>query len=192
MQRLNDYKKALIESIENLEHNNISRLVDRITETSAAGGTVFVAGNGGSAATSSHFVCDLQKTVLGKDPFRNTQGRIRIMSLTDNIPSITAWSNDQHFKHIFSEPLRSYARSGDMLLVITGSGNSENIIEVLKAAKELEIASFGLLGFSGGAAKDILDDFIIVESNHYGVVEDAHSIIMHMVTELLKGNYQNE
>ncbi len=186
MEILDNYKKNLINSINSLDDEKINELVDKILQTRDSDGTVFVAGNGGSAATASHFVCDLQKTVLGKNPTDVEFKRIKVMSLVDSIPSITAWSNDVDYKVIFSEQLKSYGKNGDLLILISGSGNSENIIEAIHAAKELEIFTYGLLGFEGGIAKDMLDDYIIVNIESYGVIEDAHSIIMHMITEVIK------
>lgn len=146
---------------------------------------VFIAGNGGSAATASHMACDLAKTVLNK-PVGVQPKRFKVIALTDNVPLITAWANDAGYETVFSEQLRNLATSGDLLIVITARGNSPNIVEVVKAAKDLGLQSAGLLGFDGGIVKDLLDSCVVVKSNNYGHVEDAHMILAHLITEYFR------
>ncbi|HWA83438.1 MAG TPA: SIS domain-containing protein, partial [Fimbriimonadaceae bacterium] len=149
------------------------------------GRTVFVAGNGGSAATASHMACDFQKTTLAKEHHRISR-RIRCIALSDNMPLITAWGNDVHYDEIFGQQLRNLANPCDVLLVITASGNSPNILNALQAARDLGVSSIGFLGFEGGKAKAICDQCIVVKSSDYGIIEDAHSVLMHMVTAALR------
>jgi D-sedoheptulose 7-phosphate isomerase len=134
---------------------------------------LFLAGNGGSAAAASHLVCDLQK--LGKSVF----------SLTDNTPLITAIANDQSFDHIFSSQLQSLSHPDDRLLVISASGNSPNIINVLNQAQKHQLATYSLLGFDGGQAAKISKS-LIVPSNDYGQVENCHLIICHLIVSFYR------
>lgn len=146
---------------------------------------VFIAGNGGSAATASHMACDLAKTTLGHSPTPGAK-RFRAIALTDNVPLITAWGNDVSYDCIFAEQLRNLARRGDLLVVITASGNSPNILEVVKAARELGVVSLGLLGFNGGAVKELLDHSVVARSDNYGYIEDAHTVLNHLITAFFK------
>lgn len=147
--------------------------------------TVFVAGNGGSAATASHLACDFCKTTLGKQP-KSVDRRLRSIALSDNVPLMTAYGNDCEYQDIFAEQLRTLARAGDVLIVITASGNSPNVVRALEAAKQIGVKTIGFLGFKGGKSKDLADHYILAESENYGVIEDAHSVFMHMLTEHLK------
>lgn len=149
------------------------------------GRTVFIAGNGGSAATASHMACDFQKTTLSKEHSRISK-RIRCISLSDNAPLITAWGNDVSYDEVFGQQLRNLANAGDLLLVISASGNSPSIVNALEAAREVGVSTLGFLGFEGGKALALCDRSVLVRSSDYGVIEDAHSILMHMVTAALR------
>ena len=142
---------------------------------------VFIVGNGGSAATASHMACDLAKTVLGKKPDR-TKRRFRVMSLTDNVPLITAIANDLGYEHVFTEQLVLFARPGDLLVVITGSGNSPNVVNAVRRAQEMGLRTTGLLGFDGGEVLPLLDTPLLIPDFNYGFVEDLHMVLYHLVT----------
>jgi len=150
---------------------------------------VFIAGNGGSAATASHMMADLQKTTLGKEI--SISKRIKAIALSDNIPLITAWGNDFGYDLIFAEQLRTLADAGDLLLVITASGNSPNIVAALEVARTMGVKTIGLLGFQGGKSKALCDASVIVDSTNYGIIEDAHSVFMHMMTAALRETIQS-
>jgi D-sedoheptulose 7-phosphate isomerase len=149
------------------------------------GKRIFIAGNGGSAATASHMACDFAKTTLGKANELPTK-RMKAIALSDNVPAITAWGNDVSYDLVFSEQLKNLGEEGDVLVVITCSGNSPNIVECLKVAKDLGMTSSGLLGFSGGKCLPLCDAAIVVRSEDYGVIEDAHSILNHLLTQYMK------
>jgi len=180
-----EYLQKLIRVLNNLDLKKIEQLKQKIQSMINTGETFFVCGNGGSAATASHMACDLGKTILGKKP-RDNKKRLRVISLNDNIPLLTAWGNDEGYQYVFSEVLKNLAKKDDFLLVITGSGNSANILEAVKEAKTIGIETFGLLGFDGGKAKNMLDNYLLVESDDYGLVEDAHAIINHLLTDYFK------
>jgi len=147
--------------------------------------TIFLAGNGGSAATASHAFVDLNKTILGHSKnYRNL--RLRVISLTDNIPMLTAIGNDFSYDDVFSESLKNLSNPGDLLIVITGSGKSNNIISFLKTAKELQVETLGLLGFDGGKAVKLVNHKVLIKSKSYGHIEDIHMIYIHLLTENLK------
>jgi D-sedoheptulose 7-phosphate isomerase len=184
-QTYRDYLEHLNKVLESVSMDELDAATLVLADAFKHDKTVFVAGNGGSAATASHMACDFCKTTLGKTP-KSVERRLRSIALSDNVPLMTAYGNDVSYDDIFGEQLRTLARRGDVLVVITASGNSPNIIRVLEAAKAIGVKTIGFLGFQGGKAKEMLDHSILAESSNYGVIEDAHSVFMHMLTEHLK------
>lgn len=175
------YLEAAAKGLSEVRVASVERIAMRILDAHARGAQVFLAGNGGSAALASHFACDLAKSVLGRKIDRKRK-RVRVLSLSDNVSLMTAWANDESYECIFAEQLRGLARKGDLLIVITASGNSPNILAALDAAQELGVETVGLLGFGGGIAKDRVGEHIIVDSDDYGIVEAIHGTITHLLT----------
>lgn len=160
-----------------------------ILQTWLNGNAVFVAGNWWSWATATHLVADLTKTIYGKTPYTLIEHYpFTIENLWDNVPLMTAVANDlpDWFEHIFSLPLASKWKSWDLLLVITWSWNSKNIIRVLQMAKKIGMTTVGWLWFDWWQAKDLCDDTIVIDSKDYGIIEDMHSTLMHNITNYLK------
>ena len=151
--------------------------------------SIFIVGNGGSAGTASHMACDLAKTVLGRKPDR-TRRRFRVMSLTDNVPLITAIANDLGYEHVFTEQLVLFARRGDLLVVITGSGNSSNVVNAVRMAREMGLRTTGMLGFDGGEVLPLLDTPLLIPDFSYGFVEDLHMVLDHMATAYFCRRFQ--
>ena len=168
-----------------LPRGDVQAAITCIEHAYEGGQQVFIAGNGGSAATASHMACDLAKTTLGHSPAPGTR-RFRAIALTDNVPLITAWGNDVSYDCVFAEQLRNLANPKDLLIVITASGNSPNILEVVKAARELGVVSLGLLGFDGGTVRGLLDHSVVASSDNYGHIEDAHTVLNHLITAFFK------
>jgi D-sedoheptulose 7-phosphate isomerase len=142
---------------------------------------VFILGNGGSAATSSHFACDLAKMTVVED-----QKRLKVMALTDNVPLMTAWANDTDYSQVFIEPLRAFVRSGDIVLGITGSGNSANVLRALEYANASGAYTIAFTGYGGGKVKDIARFSVIVPSCQMQVIEDVHSLMTHAISLQLR------
>lgn len=186
-----EYLNRLKRALDSVDKERISRFIRVVSRVIGTDRTLFIAGNGGSAATSSHMACDFGKTIFTSGAVAEGQ-RLRVISLNDSIPLMTAWSNDASYDRIFAEQLRSLGRKGDVLVIITGSGNSGNIVEAVRMARAMDIRTFGLLGFDGGAVMPLLEDFIIVPSHDYGIVEDAHMILNHLVTDWLKVNIKTD
>ncbi|MFA7653834.1 MAG: SIS domain-containing protein [Candidatus Magasanikbacteria bacterium] len=180
-----DYFKRLQKALDDFDHSGLHRLINKIQPLRGTDKTIFVAGNGGSAATCTHMVTDIAKTILGKN-VKEKENRFRIMSLNDNTSIITAWANDEGYEHIFSQQLKNLGRAGDILIVFTGSGQSPNIVELVKMAKKMNIFTFGISGFSGGSLKDLCDDYLLAVSNDYGIIEDFHMVVVHLITDWLK------
>ena len=175
------YLDGLCGLIAKVDERKIAELIREFQRAYDEDRQIFIIGNGGIAGTASHMACDLAKTVLGKKPDKSKR-RFRVMSMTDNVPLITALGNDLGYEYIFTEQLSLYARPGDLLLVITGSGNSTNIVMAVKLAREMGLRSAGMLGFDGGLVKSLLDTVMLIPDFTYGYVEDLHIIIDHLIT----------
>lgn len=167
----NNYFDKIKVICDKIDLDGISDIIKTLEKKIKQGKMIFVAGNGGSAATASHIVCDLGKTVGA-----------RALCLSDGVPLLTALGNDCSYDDIFSQPLKNLGKKGDLLLVITGSGNSKNIIKVVDTAKKLGIETIGFLGMGGGKVKSMLDNFFLVPSDEYGPIEDFHLILNHLIT----------
>ena len=142
---------------------------------------IYIMGNGGSAATASHFALDLAKnTIVPGTP------RLKAISLTDHVPLITAWSNDTAYEHIFAEQLANMIEPGDVAIGISTSGNSSNVINALYLAKQVGAVTIGLLGAQGGKMKDIVDAYVLAPGCNIEQEEDAHMILAHIITRHMR------
>ncbi|MCX5840400.1 MAG: SIS domain-containing protein [Deltaproteobacteria bacterium] len=176
-----EYLDGLCRVIAMVDKRRIAELVFELQRAYDEDRQIFIIGNGGSAGTASHMACDLAKTVLGRKPDKSRR-RFRVLSMTDNVPLITALANDLGYEHIFTEQLILYARESDLLLVITGSGNSPNIVKAVKLARKMGLRTAGLLGFDGGKVMSLLDAVVLIPDFSYGYVEDLHVMIDHLIT----------
>lgn len=168
------YWKELADVAAEIGLDAIARSASMLLACHERGRVVFVVGNGGSAATASHFACDLAKgTRAGGPP------TFRAMALTDNVPLLTAWANDVAYDQVFAEQLRSLAQPGDLLVAISASGTSPNVVAAVDAARELGLATLALTGRSGGAIAETADQVVRVPSDRIELVEDAHLIVAH-------------
>ena len=174
MDRVHTYLTSLANAIAATPREALQEIEQALWETYERDGTIIVCGNGGSAATASHFACDLAKwtVVSGKR-------RLRALALTDNIPVMTAWSNDTAYERVFVEQLMSLYRPGDTLVAISGSGNSPNVLRAVEWANGQELPSVGLTGFDGGKLASLARHAVVVASHFMPEVEDVHSAICH-------------
>jgi D-sedoheptulose 7-phosphate isomerase len=146
---------------------------------------IFMMGNGGSAATSSHFALDLAKnTIMPGAP------RLKVISLTDNVPLITAWSNDTAYEHVFAEQLANMIEPGDVSIGISASGNSPNVLNALQLTKRLGGVTIGLLGAHGGKIKSIVDVYLLAPGQNIEQEDDAHMILAHVITRHMRAVVQ--
>jgi len=173
---LKDYIDKQKETLENIPLEKVSEIVAAFKEALLNDRQIFVFGNGGSAANASHFVTD-----LGKGSSDKTWKRFRCLSLNDNTPWISALGNDYSFDAIFERQLMNLARQGDVILVMSVSGNSPNLVRATAWAKENGMQVIALVGAGKGKLAEIADIVIAVEDEHYGRVEDAHMGICHMI-----------
>jgi D-sedoheptulose 7-phosphate isomerase len=179
-----DYLNGLKGVLDRLPLKPIDEIIRVIEQARDEGRQIFVIGNGGSAATASHMMNDLCKGTLGHKGDAPWP-RLRVIALTDNVSLMTAWANDTDFNHIFSEPLKNLAQRGDVLVAISASGNSPNIIAAVEAAKQIGVTVLGLAGFTGGKLSKMADVSLVVPSDGYGPVEDIHMILDHIITSYL-------
>jgi D-sedoheptulose 7-phosphate isomerase len=160
----------------------VDRVVQVLRRARDGGSTVFIAGNGGSASTASHWVND-----LGKATKRSGCQPIRVLSLSDNTSWLTALANDEGYDRVFAGQLENFARAGDVLIVISASGNSLNLIRAVELARGRGVTTVALLGFDGGRLKDLVAEMIWIrtERGAYELVEDTHAVICHAITRCL-------
>ena len=182
-QILAEYLQALTPVTEASTINMIDHIVELLAGARQKGATIYVAGNGGSAATASHWVNDLCKATkksTGLPP-------MRVIGLNDNVSWLTALANDEGYERVFSGQLENFAQPGDVLVVITASGNSQNLVQAVELARQRGVTTVAFLGFDGGILKDKVDAYLWLPTHKgaYGVVESAHSLFCHVVTECL-------
>lgn len=173
------YSKYLSKLLGNLDFKAVEKVANLIIRQSGRGKTIYIIGNGGSASTASHFATDLMHcSLIGHRPI------IRAISLSDNTSLITAIGNDKGYEQIFSKQLERVADKGDILMAISASGNSRNLIEAFKRAKNMGMTTVALLGFDGGKMLKLADHVIHVRTpmGEYGPVEDTHLFLDHMIT----------
>lgn len=170
------YKDSLLQVIESIDLERVSRAIEWFREARASGQHIFVCGNGGSASTASHFACDMVK---GASFNRST--RFRIMALTDQLPTLTAYANDVSYEAVFVEQLKNFAEPGDLFVGISGSGNSPNVLRTMEHANQACCRTIALTGRDGGKLAPMAKLSIRVPTPHMGRIEDAHMMICHMI-----------
>lgn len=170
------YKQELLGALETIDLDKVEQAIRWFEEARDKGQQVFTCGNGGSASTASHFVCDMVKGAsFGKEK------RFRIQALTDSLPTLTAYSNDVAYDVVFVEQLKNFARSGDLLMAISGSGNSPNVLRAVEYANSIGCRTIGLTGRNGGKLGELAQLNIQVAHPHMGRIEDGHMVVCHMI-----------
>ena len=170
------YKQALAEAIDRIPLDKVNQAIEWFGEARDQGRRIVVCGNGGSASTASHFACDVVKGAS-----YNYDTRFRIMALTDQIPTITAYANDVAYDVVFVEQLKNFAEPGDLVMAISGSGNSPNVIRAVEYANSIGCRTIALTGRDGGKLGPLAHLNIQVPVPHMGRIEDAHLIVCHMI-----------
>ena len=176
-----EYFAQYVKCSEHFPHENLSLAVESLISTYASGNMVYVCGNGGSAAISNHLVCDHLKGIKA-----TTAVSPRVTSLSSNIEIITAIANDIDYNDIFVFQLESLAQRGDLLITISASGDSENIVRALDWASANGLASISMTGFDGGRSAKLADVNLHVGGDNYGVIEDVHQSIMHILAQYVR------
>lgn len=175
------YLSALQDLLDRLPRDEVARAVRILHQARLARRRVYILGNGGSSATAAHFVNDLNKLA-------NVPGlpRFRAMSLADNTPLFSAWANDAGYEHAFAEPLVNFVEEGDVVIAISGSGNSPNVLRAVEVARQAGAVTVGMTGFDGGRLREMVDCCILVPSHSMPQVEDAHMILEHLISCALR------
>jgi D-sedoheptulose 7-phosphate isomerase len=164
--------------------DEIQKLADLIGQRYEQGKFVFIIGNGGSGSNASHLCEDLGKGSLRREDFDNeSKKRLKVLSLTDNTPYILAWGNDEGFDRVFSEQLKNLASEGDLLVAISGSGNSPNILRAVEWCHRHGVETFGCTGFGGGKLKTLANHNLHVPLDDMGIVESIHLTAFHWVVD---------
>lgn len=176
MNNVRDYFQVVSDVLLKLPQKPIEQIVELLRQARAANRRIFVFGNGGSSANASHFVNDMLKSTV-----RSDRPRFRLICLSDNVPTLTAYANDVSYDVIFAEPLAALAEPGDVALALSGSGNSPNVLRAMDTAKVMGLTRISLTGYAGGQLKDKCDVCVIVPSDSMQVIEDAHLVILHSV-----------
>jgi len=178
MKQITGYLNDLQTALAALDPAAIEAVRALVAEARSQGQQIFLCGNGGSAATASHMTNDLGK---GASYGRDAAQRFRVICLADNVPWMTALANDVSYESIFAEQLENLGQAGDLLIAISGSGNSENVLRAVAVAGRKGMKSVGLTGFDGGRLATEADVAIVAASHHMGRVEDIHTIILHVI-----------
>lgn len=181
------YFAELDRVLQRIPYEIIDQITARLARAYEDNRTVFLFGNGGSAALASHSACD-----LGKGTIMNGSRRFRVLALTDSIPVMTAWANDARYEDIFAEQLLHFVQKDDIVLAISGSGNSPNVLNGLKVGKEAGAYTIGLTGYQGGKMKSLCDLCLIVPSDNMQFIEDLHTCVTHSIFTSLRARLINE
>lgn len=181
MSIIQDYIKDLNECLQELSTQGIEQIADIIIGAWKEGKRIFIIGNGGSAATASHFARDLQIGTAAEG-----KPRLKAISLTDNVVFITALANDLNYSSIFKEQLIGQMEAGDVVIGISASGNSPNILKAIEYADQNKAATIGFIGFGGGKLKELCHKAIILSSCDYRKVEDIHLVLAHLISYFVK------
>lgn len=175
---LRDFERLL----QQVDVDAIERIYQILRGARDRGANVYIAGNGGSAATAAHWVND-----LGKGAKESKRAPLRVMSLSDNVSWLTALANDEGYERVFSGQLENFARARDVLVVLSASGNSPNLLRAVELARARKLITIGFLGFDGGALKNMVDEVLLLPTRKgaYGLVESGHDLLCHVLTACL-------
>jgi D-sedoheptulose 7-phosphate isomerase len=181
------YLGRLRDAIDSLPRDRLALLGEMLYRAFRNEKQVFTLGNGGSASTASHMAADIGKNTVGPH-----MGRFRVLSLNDNMATMTAIANDLGYENVFGEQLRNLVRPGDLVIAISASGNSPNVLNAMHCAQSACAEVAAILGFDGGKAVELADVAVVIPSDDYGVVEDVHLIINHIIVDYFKARLADD
>ena len=185
MENLRNYITALHQAIDLLPHSLIAEVIDILERARLQGRQVFIMGNGGSASTASHFVCDLAKNTR-----QAGLPNYRVIGLNDNMATFSAYANDEGYESVFASQLTNLVNPGDIVIGISASGNSKNVLHAMLEARKHNTTTIAFTGFDGGRLAQLVDINIRVESNIIEHVEDIHLMLEHMIVKTIKDRHQ--
>lgn len=179
---INNYFEKLKNVLDNLSRDEIETFINVLVQAKEDGKTVFIMGNGGSAATASHFCCDFNKGVsYGKDK------RFKFICLNDNVATMMAYANDISYEDVFVEQLKNFLNVGDIVIGISGSGNSKNVLKAIEYANANNGVTIGITGYDGGELRKISRYSVNTNINDMQISEDVHMILDHLCSKILMG-----
>lgn len=176
-----NYLQQVSATLRRLPMEQVVAAIEILHRARMEGRQVFVCGNGGSAATASHMACDLAKGAIAEG-----KPRFRAIALTDNMPLFSAWANDSSYEDVFAQQLSNYLQPGDVVVGISGSGRSPNVLNALRLAKDRGAVTIGITGFEGGCLPEIVNLCLIVPSQSMEQIEDIHLLLSHLITVCLR------
>ena len=181
MDTVGKYLSQVNQTLKNLPLEQINEVIELLFDARLKKQQIFIVGNGGSASTASHFACDLGKNT-------NVKGwpLYRVLALTDNMAAFSAYANDEGYENVFVRQLASFVQEGDIVIGISASGNSENVIRAIEFAKDVEAITIGFTGFDGGRLKPLVDISCHIPSDCIEIVEDFHLMMEHMISKALR------
>lgn len=185
--KYSSYIQEVTEVLEKVSPSDFEAVIETMLNTFQDGKNIFFIGNGGSASTASHLAADIGKNTVSPGEYPEPK-RFRTLCLNDNQAWLTAVANDLGFEHVFTEQLKSLSSPGDLLFIISGSGNSPNVVQAAKWSQNSGIRVVALLGFNGGEVQSLVDSSLIVSSSDYGIVEGVHAILHHYIVDTLREN----
>jgi len=182
-EKIQEYLEQQIQSIGALKESStvFKEIFNILKNARDEKNQVFVMGNGGSASTASHFVADLLKTSI-----TNESNRFKAMSLSDNIPVLLAWSNDDSYENIFSNQLENFVQKNDVVIGISGSGNSKNVLNAIQLANEKQAITIGLSGKGGGKLSELAKINLTIQSDDMLTIETMHLLVCHLITTIIR------
>ena len=173
-----DYLNRLKELLDMFQHDRFDEIGKALLSAYDRDNQIFIMGNGGSGSTASHFACD-----LNKGSCFNLEKKFKVICLNDNMPTMLAYANDLSYSKVFVEQLRNFLQPGDVVIGVSASGNSENVLQALSFAKEKGAETIGLTGFDGGRLAQIVDIPLVVKIDDMQKVEDVHMVVVHMLMQ---------
>lgn len=185
-----EYVTNLTRLLKEIDKKELRKAEKLLTETYENNGKLLIIGNGGSASTATHMACDFSKGVMGKEESGNWPG-FRAISLSDNISTITAWSNDTTYEKIYSEQLKNLGKKRDLLIAISSSGDSENILRAVRRAQKIGMEVITISGFGGGKLSKMGDACLVTHCSEYGPVEDIQLILNHIFASHFYSKFGN-
>lgn len=177
---INDYRITYEETLSNLDTEKIEIIMNTLVEARENERTIYVLGNGGSAASASHWVCDFNKGTN-----KEGQSRFKMICLSDNIPIVSAIGNDISYDDIYLEQLKNLLTPEDVVIVLSVSGNSSNLAKALTYVNELNVKSLSIVGDYNGKVRNMTDEKLVVPSKNYGIVEDVHMYLAHVLSQYI-------
>ncbi len=178
---VNEYLTNLAKTITSISQEQIWIVIRMLFQAWKEERQIFLFGNGGSAATASHMANDLNKLTI-----QEGKHRMKAIAINDNIPLMTAWANDSEYENIFSQQLLNFIQPGDVVIAISTSGNSPNVLRALETARLQQAHTIGFTGHDGGKLKDLVDCCIFIPDEHMGRQEDAHLVLDHVIANTLR------